>query len=362
MTTNLPGTLLLPREAPPLVAGQLNLFDQSSLLATPVANFDPQHTQETILSLVGQQVIAVDLGGDKAAATTFIVNPAGRLTPLDPPPVHATLKSHQGQGYLEFLQTIAAQADQLNLPVGISTAGILEGTRLIQSPNLSQLLPELHQNYSSDFTRLFSTPVAVVNDAVAGVMAGSLEALKHRPVDHLIYLINGGGLGGAVLNQGVIFATEPGHIPIIPQLNPFDQSSPCGVNGANHVCLERVASSGAGVEAIWYQKTGQALTGQDISQLYQQDDPLALQLYRYSALVTAHAVAGMAKAFDLPDQPQAPAVVYHGGIFKVPGYSQMVGDILRQANHPWPAVFTQDFTSNACLQGAGVAALAPTFT
>jgi predicted NBD/HSP70 family sugar kinase len=204
--------------------------------------------------------------------------------------------------------------------------------------------------------------VEVTNDAEGGIMAASLEAARRFPdVRDVIYVINGSGLGGAVLTGNVIYATEPGHIQISEELNTHGQRRSCGLDGAVHVCIEAVAASKAGIEDIWFQRTDERMTGQEISGRYLAGDQNALDMYNNSAWVTAHAVKGIAAAFDLPAARVRLVIVGHGGIFQVPGYSERLSAILeREFIDTTRIIFTKDFSTNTCLEGAAIAAASQT--
>jgi predicted NBD/HSP70 family sugar kinase len=140
----------------------------------------------------------------------------------------------------------------------------------------------------------------LVNDAEAGLIAASLEAIKREPqTRNVIYVINGSGLGGAVLKDTTVFTSEPGHIRVEPELNRFSQRKPCGVLGATYTCLEAVAASKAGIEDIWLQRHDEYRSGREIAAMFLSSNQLMLDLYDNSALVTAHVVKGLAKAFQL---------------------------------------------------------------
>lgn len=120
----------------------------------------------------------------------------------------------------------------------------------------------------------------------------------------MIYLINGSGLGGAILAGDAVYATEPGHVKVASQLNPFGQSKPCGMDSARYPatpCVEAVAAGKAGVEDLWRQRTLRRLSGRDICARYRAGDALARALHDSSAQITAHAIQEMAKAFRLTD-------------------------------------------------------------
>ena len=300
----------------------------------------------------GNEVIAVDIGGDKLTASYFTIRDGGVQRARDV----LDRQGDGGGGYLGALLEVSELALREKIPVGISFAGPTDGTRLVAGPNLPVFIREFSQRYGSDFAQLFPE-VEVANDAEAGIMAGALEAATRCPgVRDVIYIINGSGLGGSVLTGDTIYAAEPGHIEIVGQLNVFGQCKPCGLGGAMHVCIEAVAASKAGVEDIWSQRTGEQLPGQEIAARYLDGEQLALDLYENSAHITAHAIKGMAMAFQLLSDPGRLIIVGHGGIFHVPGYGERVCAILGQdLGHVPQILFTRDFSANTCLEGAAIA-------
>ena len=345
--------LLADRQVPDLVPEQVERFTVEALRSKPVRSFDPQATLHQLRTGGEKTVVAVDIGGDKLIALSYNVRD-GLLLQLAEVLVR---RGDGGSAYLDGLEEVANFACSKMLPVGISFAGPTDGTKLLAAPNLPVFIAELHTRYGGDFAGLFPA-VAVANDAEAGIMAGALEAAKRYPeTRNVIYVINGSGLGGAVLTDNMIFAAEPGHIQVEARLNPFGQQKPCGMGGATYVCIEAVAASKAGVEDIWLQHQGKRLSGIEIAARYLTGDHMALELYDISALVTAHAIKGIARAFGLPKNFDRTVVVGHGGIFEVPGYRERVCSILKKDLSSVPRMlFTTDFSTNTCLDGAAIAA------
>ena len=350
--------LLADRQVPPLLPEQVRRFALQPLGARSTRSFDPKAILSALRASAETNVVAVDMGGDKLTMADYGVR-NGLLVQTTAALVQ---RGDGGSRYVEVLEELADRARRETLPVGISFAGPTDGTRLLGGPNLPILIDELDDRYGGDFANLFPV-VTVANDAEAGIMASALEAAKRYPeMRNVVYVINGSGLGGAVLTKGTIFAAEPGHIPIEARLNPFNQRKACGTLGATYVCLEAVAASKAGIEDIWFQRKGERRSGREIAAMYLVADQLALDLYDNSALVTAHAIKGMAQAFELLGDLDRTIVVGHGGIFHVPGYGERVCRILEQdLSHAPRMLFTRDFSANTCLDGAAVAAMTSTY-
>jgi predicted NBD/HSP70 family sugar kinase len=343
-------SLLTKRPTPDLIPEQIARFTRESLRARATRRFDPHLTQNVLVAGATSDILAIDIGGDKLITASYRIRD-GELKPNEP----VVLQNEGGRGYVEYLEELASHARRNKLPVGISLAGPTEGTKLVAAPNLPALFDDLLDRYDRDLANLFPS-IALANDAEAGIMAASVEAIKRHPATrHVIYVSNGSGLGGAVLAGSTIFACEPGHIEADVQLNPFKRSKQCGLLGSTHVCLEGIAASKAGIEDTWLQKRGEPCSGRQIAR-YLSSDRLALDLYDNSALVTAHAVFGLARAFAL--RVGQTSVVAHGGIFQVPGYGKRLCSILTRGGFsPLDALFTKDFSINACLDGAAIAAV-----
>jgi predicted NBD/HSP70 family sugar kinase len=339
-----------------LAPEQLQRFTKDSLRARPVRPFDVEQVLDMLRLRDGMTVAAVDIGGDKITTADFTVR-KGRVESSG----HTLVaQGDNGIGYLEALRAVSDSASRRGVPVGISFAGPIMGTRVEAAPNLATFAREFRASYDSDFANLF-WKVELANDAEAGIMTAALEATRrYQDSCDVVYVINGSGLGGAVLTGGTIYAAEPGHIEVAAQLNDLDgfsQHKQCGLDGATHVCIEAVGASKAGVEDIWRQITGQKLTGRQISTLLLGGDELARDVYYSSARITAHAIKGMGTAFDLFRGGNRPVVIGHGGIFQVPGYGALVCEILGRDLGAAPRVlFTKDFSDNACLDGAATAA------
>jgi predicted NBD/HSP70 family sugar kinase len=344
----------VPARIPDLLDSQLDGFTAASVQATQTRAFDPNVAAKALAAMSAARVTAVDIGGDKLMSSAYTV--AGGVLSQDAPPVR--LRSTSGVGYLDLLEEVSNLAVDRSASFGVSYAGPVRGSRILGGLNLANFVQEFQTRYDGDFARL--NPRAVlVNDGEGGLLAAALEAVTRYPaVRNVILVINGSGLGCAVLKDGVVFTTEVGHVPVVAPLNPFGQRKPCGMHGATYVCMENVAASKAGIEDIWRQQRGQRAGGLEVAAARAEGDELALRLYENSAWVTAHAIKGIAKTLDLIDDWAATVIVGHGGTFQVSGYADRVRTILETDMASPAAIFvTTDFSVNACIDGAAIAAL-----
>jgi predicted NBD/HSP70 family sugar kinase len=316
-----------------------------------VCRFDPAVAARRIQTR--QDAIAVDIGGDKIRGASYTLD-AGTLARGDE---HA-LQAKGGAGYLAFLEGLAADAVSRNLRVGISSATKMQGSVITRTVNLPVFLAEMTERYGADYSRLFPRRSFAANDTIAGVIGASTHlALQGTPTEHIAFVICASGMGASVIANGIATHVEVGHVPLVDTLNPLGQTTPCGVEGREYVCVERVTAARAGIEDIYRQHTGRSLDGVSLGRMYKADDPLATVLYEISALALAHAIAGLATRFGFPARGGG-VVVLHGGNFEVARYRESV---LRNLDAlPGPrcrVVFARDLSTNVCLDGAAIAAI-----
>lgn len=340
---------------PETPAEQLEVFTLESLRAKRVVmNFSLQEMKAKMETSEGKRVMAIDIGGSKIAATTFVVRNGSLYKEIDS---LRTLVKKGGEDFLPFLEALAKEASAKSVPVGISTTGIVEKTHLKTASRIPILFEQL-QKHERDFAKLFPTLSAVSNDAVAGIIGGCFEASTNNYINtqNVIFLINGSGIGGAVLKGGEIWATEPGHVEAIPELNPFNQESACPLlEGRITSCIANCAG-GRAIETIWYQQTGGVLSSKEIGILSQQSDDLALKLYNSSAKLASSVARGMMQAFDLDQNSTPVTIICHGGMFEMPEYGKRVTQILQKNLGSKPnIIFTKG--NDACLSGAAIATL-----
>src|SRR5260370_10545474 len=122
------------RAIPALRPEQVRRFTPGSLRAKPVRRFDLEEVLSGLHALEGRTVLALDIGGDKIAASYYLIcggaiRDAGNVL---------TRYGNGGSGYLDALIQLAELLSQRMIPVGISFAWPIDGTRIIACPNLPE--------------------------------------------------------------------------------------------------------------------------------------------------------------------------------------------------------------------------------
>lgn len=308
--------LILP-VIPHLSEIQLGEFNKKDLLTSRAIKIKRQQLLQA--AQTNSKVLTVDIGGTAIKAILVKTN-QGKITEKV---VAEEPKKGIGENYFDFLKRISEERyDQ----IGISTAGKVRANKLEESENFSGLVKDLKQN--GGFEAIFGPRVFVVNDAVAAALGGSWLVSTHKSKKgEIILMINGGGIGGAYIDQhGQVWANEPGHTPLVdPSLNFNKVTTACNFQGRQKTCIERVGSMAA-IEAQWEAITGEIKTGKQIAEMMYGGDPIALQLISQSALITATAIEGLRRTHGI--DPANLALVGHGGAFKIEGFAYRVIQIL----------------------------------
>lgn len=336
---------------PAHVPEQIAVYQTDHLITQDVCRFDPQQAAARLQA--PQDVMAIDLGGDKLRKATYAIR-NGHLAKQD----EAILQARGGAGYLSFLEQAAEEAIARDLRVGISSATKLNGSVVSRTVNLPVLFQELAQRYGADYENLFPGRSFVANDTITGLCgASTLLALQGREVHDVAFFICGSGLGASVIKDGVAIHVEAAHVPLVESLNPLGQATPCRVEGKAYVCLERVTAARAGIEDLYLQQTGEARDGVTLGRMYEQGDALSTLLYRTSALALAHAVVGVTNRYAFSDSGES-VVVFHGGNFEIAMYRNEVRRYLETLPGVHARiVFARDLSENLCLDGAAVLAV-----
>ncbi len=362
MTTfSQPANTLLELDVPSLNSDQLAQFKYNNLHISDGGLFNLQRALDGLRHKVGHYVIGIDIGGDKAATQLFKVSHQGLIADES---FSDFRQNESGQGYIESLERTAAFAKENNIPVGLSIGIPMQGSKTADKTKLPALQRALRK-YSNDFSILIPHLTACLNDGPAGLMSGAIHThlLGSTEINQIIYIVNGGGIGAAVLKDGKIFAVEAGHtIPVIDELNKYHDQRECGIFGATHLCFELAASNKQGIEAIWERKTGTRLSAIAIEKRFTQAEEygdLALELYDYSALMIAHLIKGLGTVFDMTVSDPAFAFIGHGGAFKFPDYGSRISQILTKdmLGKNVSMLLTNSYSENACLDGAALSAI-----
>jgi predicted NBD/HSP70 family sugar kinase len=355
--TSLGKDFLTLAEIPNLPDEQMKLFTDENVFQQEMEEFNPDKAIKLIKENEGKELLTVDMGGDKITRIFWkIVN--GCLV-ADTDSIERVKKIDKGANYTAFFEKAAEEARIRKMNVAISFAGPLSGTCPQGIPNATDFKVDLDKKYGGDFANLFPSLKAVNNDAQAGIKTAAMEARKSGKMKEngsLEFVIDGGGFGLAFIKNNKIIATEVGHTRLADELNWHKQNILCGLLGRDYVCIERVAASGAGVESIYKKLTGEALTGKEISDKYQNGDELARKLYENSAILLACGIVGIANLNNLMTKPGDTVVAYHGGGFRVPGLMNRVSQIISKEKGEQPTLCGDDTSINACAQGVAIAA------
>lgn len=118
---------------PQLNDSQMSRFILKSLRATKTREFDPRATLAALRSADGTRVMAIDIGGDKMTAGTYVVS-EGKLVPDGLPLVKG---GSGGAGYLDLLTEMCRRARSDRMRVGVSYAGPTEGSKVLDGVNVS---------------------------------------------------------------------------------------------------------------------------------------------------------------------------------------------------------------------------------
>lgn len=185
--------------------------------------------------------------------------------------------------------------------IGIGFPGFINPkTQVIsQSPNLPGLQ---NVNLAADLRQLISKKaqikqIVIINDANAA--AYGEYCLAGNPPEGLIYLGLGTGVGGGLIDaNGKLYvgqhgcAMEIGHIII----EPNGRLCGCGNKG----CMEQYASA-SGVAISYFNKIQQHFTAQNIADLANKGDLIALEAYKLAGESLAMALAHILKMIDVPN-------------------------------------------------------------
>jgi glucokinase len=212
------------------------------------------------------------------------------------------------QAWHKILTTIATAINTVRAKyptvaaVGIGFPGFIDPHT--QKISLSPNLPGLSNvDLSADLSALIALPVITENDALAAAYGEFATAAK--PVNNLIYLGLGTGVGGGVILNRQPFqgqhgvAMEVGHIIVAPG------GRLCGCG--NHGCMEQYASA-SGVSITYFEASGERCSAAEIAARAKAGDQNAIAAYSLAGESLAQALAHILKVIDVTD------VVVGGGM------------------------------------------------
>ena len=256
--------------------------------------------------------IGVDIGGTKIAAG--LVTSDGRVVRADsePTPDDAT-------GIAAVVATLVERllADDADVGgIGIGAAGFIDVDRatVTFAPNIDWLDEPLAEAVS----KRVDLPVVVENDANAAAW-GEYRFGAGEDTDDLLLVTVGTGVGGGIVHRGMVVrggfgaAAEVGHIRMVPD----GRMCGCGQRG----CLEQYASGRALVSDARSRAESDdpqaepllsvagdidAITGQMITDLARQGDPMCVDLLRDLGQWLGEGIATLAAVLD-------PSVIAIGG-------------------------------------------------
>lgn len=292
-------------------------------------------------------VLGVDIGGSKLDAQLY--RREGDSLIEDKLVVH-----HSSPGGVGFGPALSALVPMLpeDTAVGIAVAGTVEDNQPVQLPNLPDFMQELA--LTSLESIVADHQLVVVNDAQAGLMASCDHILRDHPeIKHVLFVINGSGLGGSAWIEGNAYALEPGHVPVSDALNPFKRDSACGMFDQSFTCLEQVTGGVAGIQATWDEQRHHEQPVTALEGLLS-GDTVAQTIYDASVIAAAHVPVGIAHAYGITDWTDV-AVVCHGGVFGAPGYFERYCRIVSHfAGDAVLCIQSDAANPNVCLYGAAL--------
>lgn len=284
--------------------------------------------------------VGVDIGGTKIAAsvvdeTGTILRRARRETPAQDPDQIA----HAAAELVEELVGGAAEGEDVRA-VGVACAGFIDraGEMVVFAPNLAWRDEPLRARLQA----LVGLEVVLENDANAAAW-GEFRFGAAHDVDDMVFITLGTGVGGGIINDGVLLTgahgmgAEIGHLRLVPD----GHRCGCGNKGcweayASGTALLREAraliaagSPHAGALADRCGGDPAALTGVIVTEVAQAGDPAAVELLADIGRWTGEAAASLAAVLD-------------PGLIVIGGGVGAAGDLVL---HPARAAFARNLTA-----------------
>lgn len=257
--------------------------------------------------------VGVDVGGTKIAAG--VVDDAGQILVEETEPTPATDPAAIATAIAEVVGRLR-QSYEIEA-VGIGAAGFVDASRstVLFAPNISWS----NEPLAGPVGDRVGLPVVVENDANAAAW-GEFQFGAGKDVDDLLMIAVGTGIGGGYVTENRLYrgafgtAGEVGHLRVVPG------GIRCGC--ARYGCWEQYASGRALVReardriasglpeaaalSAAVDGVGERLTGQMVTKLAQEGDPLARELLADAGRWLGEGIASLVTVLD-------PAVVVLGG-------------------------------------------------
>jgi glucokinase len=251
-------------------------------------------------------VVGIDLGGTKIEL--------GLISPQHQIVARRRIPTEGESGPKTVIERIAQQMTELakELPegeqiaaLGICTPGPVDFHNgiLLDPPNL----PGLHHTPLRQLlSERLNMPVSLEHDAKAAGL-GEFYYGAGQDADSMVYVVVGTGVGAAIIADGQLyrgernFAGEFGHMT----LNPHGVLCSCGSRGCVETYMSGPWLARNYQRAIdlggWSSSSGtpHALTGGEISQLAQQDEPLAVKVMTEAGEALGIAIASLAMVLNI---------------------------------------------------------------
>jgi glucokinase len=248
--------------------------------------------------------IGIDLGATKI--DVGLVDPHDRIvarrrmpTGNDP----QTVIEQIAQALTELSRELP-QGDQI-AALGICTPGPVDhqSGMILDPPNI----PGLHHTPFRDMlSEHLSLPVSLEHDAKAAAL-GDFYYGAGREADSMVYVVVGTGVGAAIINEGRLYrgehnyAGEFGHMT----LDRYGELCSCGSRGCVETFMSGPWLTRRYQQAIeqrgWTSSIAelQSITGEQVAQLAQERDPLAVKIIVEAGEALGVAIASMAMIVNI---------------------------------------------------------------
>lgn len=267
--------------------------------------------------------LGVDIGGTNGRAAV-VESESGQL-------VHASKESWSDrdpdavvEAVAQLVEGVAKESGSIanDAPVGVGFAGMLNGSVVVNAPNLGWR----DVDFGALLSKRLGRKVRLINDLAAAAW-GEFSAGCAKDVDDSFTVFVGTGVGSAIIANGALLrgatgvAGEFGHIKIVLE---GGRKCGCGQWG----CLEAYMG-GANLEE-WMRENGISGKAAQLERLAQRGDATARQIYDFAVDALGLAIANQVTVLNTA------MVVLGGGVLSnCPGMVERVTSIVQhRANVP----------------------------